>query len=349
MMAMCTIFVMAQNQENDQDDKNYVVNLKAAVRVDFIQDYWDSNLNKPTSGFKGKYLTIALDGYISKHFYYAYRQRLNRAPKDESFFDATDFAYISYRPNKHWDFSMGKQVVGIGGYEYDRAPIDLYFCSEYWNNIACYQLGASIAYNIGDGSDRLMAQVCESPYTVNHKDFLFAYNLMWYGHHDWFNSIYSLNAIEYETGKYIYYATLGNQFTFDNFRIQLDYMHRFAEGQKNFFDDISVMGELSYMIKNKVNVFGKASYDVNRSNVGGDFSVMPGTDLTRVGAGVEYYPLKNGRQDLRVFGYYSYSWGINGNPAGAIQNKQHLFGVGVKWQIDIISLTRKIFKGNEGA
>lgn len=35
------------------------------------------------------------------------------------------------------------------------------------------------------------------------------------------------------------------------------------------------MGEVSYMIKDKVNVFGKATYDVNKSGVEGDYSVLP--------------------------------------------------------------------------
>ena len=72
--------------------------------------------------------------------------------------------------------------------------------------------------------------------------------------------------------------------------------------------------------------------------------VKPGTELTRVGAGIEYYPLSKGRKDLRLFAHYSYSWGVNGNPSGAIKDNQHFWGVGLKWNMDIISLTKKIFK-----
>ena len=344
LLPLCALGASAQCKDKaDHEDHNRVVNVNAEVRIDFQQEYLDNELYKPNSGFKGKYLTIALDGHINKHFYYAYRQRLNRAHKDESFFDATDWVYISYRPNEHWDISAGKQVVGIGGYEYDRSPIDLYFNSEYWNNIACYQLGVSVTYAMGNGNDRLMAQVCESPYST-HQDFMFAYNLMWYGKHDWFNTIYSLNMTEFKPGEYIYYVVLGNEFKFDNFKFQIDYMNRATNGHAFFFKDFSIMGELSYMIKDKVNVFGKATYDVNKSGVEGDYSVMPGTELTRVGAGVEYYPLSKGRKDLRLFAHYSYSWGVNGNINGTIKDKQHFWGVGVKWNIDIISLTQKIFK-----
>ena len=55
-------------------DHNKVVNVQAQVRVDFMQDYWDGTLNKPTSGFKGKYInlfcifiTLKLGGVIFLH------------------------------------------------------------------------------------------------------------------------------------------------------------------------------------------------------------------------------------------------------------------------------------------
>ena len=334
LMAVCAILVNAQ--------ENSLVDLKAEVRFDYQREYLDGDAVKSNSGFKGKYLNVILNGTINEHFSYSYRQRLNKAHSSQSFFDATDWIHLTYKLNDQWKFNGGKQVVGIGGFEYDRAPIDLYFCSEYWNNIPCYQFGVSATYTTRKGNDSFMAQVCESPFNFHGND-LYAYNLMWYGSHGWYNSIWSVNAQEYASGKFIYYVALGNEFKMGNAKLQLDFMNRAAEGHAFFLKDCSVMGELSYMFNNKLNVYGKVTYDVNKTHSVGDLCVFPGTELTRVGAGLEFYPLKDGNRNLRFHAYFCQAFGKNGNEAGTMLPEQAIVDLGVKWKVDIIKLTNKIF------
>ena len=320
-----------------------LVNLQTEVRFDYQREYLDGDAVLPNSGFKGRYLNVILKGDISERFSYAYRQRLNKAHADQSFFDATDWIYLTYKVNDNLSLSGGKQVVGIGGYEYDRAPIDLYFCSEYWNNIPCYQFGVSATYTTNKGNDSFMAQVCESPFNFLNED-LYAYNLMWYGSHGWYNSIWSANAQEYAPGKFIYYLALGNEFKMGNAKLQLDFMNRATEGHAFFLKDCSVMGELSCFVNKKLNVYGKVTYDVNKTNSIGDLCVLPGTELTRVGAGLEYYPLPEGNRNIRLHAYFCQAFGQNGNPAGTMLPDQSFFDMGIKWKMDIYSLTNKIFK-----
>lgn len=334
LMAVCAIFVNAQ--------ENSLVDLKAEVRFDYQREYLDGDAVKSNSGFKGKYLNVILNGTINEHFSYSCRQRLNKAHSSQSFFDATDWIHLTYKLNDQWKFNGGKQVVGIGGFEYDRAPIDLYFCSEYWNNIPCYQFGVSATYTTRKGNDSFMAQVCESPFNFHGND-LYAYNLMWYGSHGWFNSIWSVNAQEYASGKFIYYIALGNEFKMGNAKLQLDFMNRATKDHAFFLKDCSVMGELSYMFNDKLNVYGKVTYDVNKTHSAGDLCVFPGTELTRVGAGLEFYPLKDGNRNLRFQAYFCQAFGKNGNEAGTMLPDQAIVDLGVKWKVDIIKLTNKIF------
>lgn len=337
---LCTCLTVASLATVSAQETKWL-NLQGEVRVDYQREYLDGDAVKSNSGFKGKFLNIMLSGQITDKFSYAYRQRLNKAHSDQSFFDATDWAYLTYQPNQHWALSGGKQVIGVGGYEYDRAPIDIYFCSEYWNNVSSYALGVSATYITGNGRDKFMAQVCQSPFDQKDVD-MYAYNLMWFGSHNWFNTIYSINAHEYRPGKFIYYLALGNEFKLGNATLQLDFMNRATEGHTLLFKDCSVMSELSYTIGKHVNVFGKVTYDVNRTGKDGDYCVHNGTELTRVGGGVEYYPLRDGNRNIRLHANFCYSWGTNSNEAGTMLPKQSIVDVGLKWKIDILSFTRKL-------
>lgn len=346
----CLIFIIgssvgSQNKLYAQGlEQSGPVNLQGEVRVDYQGDYVNGDYIKSNSGFKGKYVNVILFGNISKSFSYSYRQRLNKAHADQSFFDATDWAYLTWHANECWSISAGKQVVGIGGYEYDRAPIDLYFCSEFWNNIPCYQLGASVSYATKSGKDKFTFQVCESPFNMPN-EVMYGYSLMWYGSHGRFSTIYSANMFEYMPDEYICYIALGNEFSLgSNTKLRVDLMNRATDRHAFFFKNCSVMGELAYNVKDKLNIFGKAVYDVNKTDVPGDYCILPGTELTRVGAGVEFYPLPKGNRSVRLHATYCYTFGENGNPAGTSLPEQSLFSIGLKWKIDIVSIAKRIVK-----
>lgn len=318
------------------------LNMHFEVRGDYQREYVDGETIKGNSGFKGKFFNIIINGTIAEKWTYSYRQRLNKPNKDATFFDATDWLHLTYSPTTRWQFSAGKQVVGIGGFEYDRAPIDILFGSEYWANIPCYRWGVSAAHIFPKGNDKLMFQVCTSPFDQSGND-MYAYNLLWSGRHEWFTSLYSINLLECQPGKYITYLTLGNQFQIGNACLQLDLMNRATDEHAFFFKDCSVIAELSYLFGQQVNVFGKVSYDVNRTRSTADLCVMPGTEITRIGGGVEYFPLK-GSRNLRFHASGGYSFGTNSNLNGSLQDNQAFFNLGIKWRIDLIDTARKVLK-----
>lgn len=316
-----------------------ILKLRGEVRGDYQREYLSGEAVKSQSGFRGSYLNLRLDGSLSRTFSYSFRHRLNKADKGNHFFDATDWVYLTYKPSDRWEFAGGKQVVGIGGYEYDRAPIDLYFCSEYWNNVPCYQWGGSVAYTTKSGADKFLFQLCQSPFDTPTDD-LYALNLMWYGSHGPLGTIYSANLIEYLPGQFITYLALGHKFTFGKFSVELDWMNRATRHQKFFFYDTSVMGELSWQACEQLRVFGKVTYDVNRSNEAGDYCVLPGTELTRMGGGLEYFPLRKTNQEVRIHAGCCYAYGRNSNPAGTTQPKQTYFNMGLTWKTNLLSLKK---------
>lgn len=327
--------VYAEDVETDEK----ILNLRVEARVDWRGDWLDGSTVKDDTGFSGRYLNLRLDGNITHNLSYSWRQRFNKPHKDSSFFDATDWIYLNYNLDR-WSFAGGKQVVAIGGWEYDRAPIDLYGCSVFWNNIPCYELGASVALSVSK-DDRLSFQFCQSPFYLSTNRNMYAYNLMWNGSHGCFTPIYSANLIEYAPGHYINYLALGNKFSFNKVNVELDVMNRAASHQTFLFKDMSVMAELQYHLTDKWNVYGKFTYDVNKSGTDADLTVLNGTELKMLGAGVEFMPFVNARHVLRFHASGFYSWGNNANSADLMQNKTFTCNVGVTWYMNILSLNRK--------
>lgn len=312
-----------------------VEKLTVEARADYVRNSVDGENIKSESGFKGEYLNVKLSGHITDKFSYSMRQRLNKSAYDSNFFDATDWLLLNYSPDYHVTLSAGKQIILIGGYEYDRPPIDLYYCSEFWNNIPCYEWGASAQYRFSK-RDRVVAQLCRSPYQRRYDNAeLYAYNLIWYGQHGIWNTIWSANMAEWNENRYISFIALGNRFNFSrHWQIELDFMNRAANHQTYFLRDCSVIGELCYKPSSRLNITAKVSYDVNRTHHAADLSVMPGTELTRVGAGVEYFPAD--ADDVRIHANYCYTAGRNGNPEGALKDKQSIIDVGLTWRLNII-------------
>lgn len=319
---------------------NELMTLRIETRLDYMQEYVDDFKINSNSGFKGKYLNIRMDGKLTDGLSYSYRQRLNKPNVNTSFFDATDWLTLTYKYN-NWSVSGGKQIVAIGGYEYDRPPIDVYFASEYWNNIACYQMGVSGAYTTSDGKDQVLFQFCESPFRKNAlnalNDEMFAYNLMWYGNHGFFSTMYSVNFIEYLPGKYINYIALGNRFTFGKFALELDIMNRAMSGSEFLMNDYSVMGELSWKPVDRLNVFVRATYDRNKT-VAGDLCVAPGTDLVRAGAGVEFYPMKNVK-NFRLHLNCCYTDGDSPSTT-VLRPQQTIVDAGLTWYMNLLTIKR---------
>lgn len=335
LAALFCAVVFAQEQK--------LLNLGLQARGDYQREYIDDNAVDENCGFKGKFFNVVADGEIGGGFSYSVRHRLNKEHADATFFDATDWLYLTYRKD-NWELSAGKQVVYIGGFEYDAAPINLYFCSEWWNHIPCYRWGGIVSYTrqSDESSDKFSLQLCESPFRTDLQEDMFAYNFMWAGSHDWFSTIYSVNFMEYLPGKYINYISLGNRFHLGRFTIDLDLMNRAASGQAFLGKDFSVIGKIDWAATDKMNVFAKASYDVNNSDTGKDFLVHADTEITRVGAGIEYYPLRDsegkGRSDVRIHAVGSYSFGDNTNPAGVLLDNQTYVSVGITWKMNLLSI-----------
>lgn len=316
-----------------------LINLELQARVDYMHEQIDGRKIAPNSGFKGRFLNIYLSGRIDEHFSYSYRQRLNKEHLDRSFFDATDWIYLTYAPSERWSFSAGKLVVNIGGWEYDRAPIDIHFYSEQNSHIACYQMGVSATHTFGGGRDRLSFQLAESPFSVEDEN-LYGLHLLWSGHHGVLKTLYSVSAMEYDSGEYIWYIALGNRLELGNVALELDLTNRAGSDQTFLLRDCTATAEAIWSVNERLNLVGKVTYDVNRTHSAADCLILPGTELTRIGGGVEFYPLKTNRS-ICLHANYCRTFGTNTNPVGVLQPKQGIVDVGIRWRMNLMRFTPK--------
>ncbi len=315
-----------------------LLHVGADVRVDWQNISYDGHTSDGMSGFRGKYFMLRADGNLGSGFSYSWRQRLNKAHSDQSFFDATDWAYVNYASG-NWNFQAGKQMVYVGGWEYDRRPIDLYACSVFWNNVNAFEMGVSASYALS-GHDNLMAQVCQSPFFTATNRNMYAYNIMWTGSHGIFHPLWSVNMIEYIPGHWINYIALGNKFNFGSVSLELDMMNRAASGQTFLLKDCSVMGELSWRPVENWTLWGKFTYDVNHSGTSSDMTVLDGTEMKMAAVGAEFYPLKSARHALRLHADVGYSWGKNTNSGDLWQNRTLQVDAGITWNMDFLNIKR---------
>ena len=367
-VAVAALSLTSAAAQQGYEKSNEIFRLGVESRFDYLNEAIDGNEVYGASGFAVRYFNLRMDGQIAPKFTYSWRQRFSRPNTDGSFVNNTDWFHLTYKATENWSLSAGKQVVMIGGWEYDRAPIEIYYCSEYWNNVNCFQLGASATYTTDKGNDSFTFQICQSPYdkmALNyHSELatdkkyccedctpeiitklgdLYAYNLYYFGSHGCYKAIHSVNLVEYQKGKFDAYFVLGNQFKFGNSTLELDFMNRGTTTEEFMLKNYSIMAELSHTIAQRVNLFAKVTYDKAGAEAKPLF-VHPNTDLTRFGGGVEYYPMGHlGNRDLRLHAAYVYNMGEN-HAGGVAKDKGSFFTFGITWKIDVLQGLKSALK-----
>ena len=330
----CTcVYADAQEQK--------VVNIQLDARGSYKREYVDGHAVNQNSGFKGDLIDVVINGNLSSRFGYMYRQRLNGINKDRTFFEATDFLYLRYQATRHMAILGGKWALMLGGWEFDAKPIDVFQLNEYAYHIPCYEWGVNMILNTDNGKDQWVAQVCESPFRKIYEDAkgqsadMYAYNLIWYGHHGRLHTIWSTNLIEYAPGHYSHFISLGNKVNIaDKVDCYVDIQNRASTGQRFLLSDCSIYGKVMYRPTEKLDVYARVGYDVNQSGTDKDQTLSDGTEITTVGGGVNYYPLKD--KTLRFHATYNYSFGKNTTPEAFLQNKQSLIDVGMSWAMKVL-------------
>ena len=317
--------------------------------------------NRVVSGgaacFGGDGLYLNVDGKISKHFSYSLCQKFFSANgEDDAVFDNTDWMTLSYDVGS-FTFTAGKDVLMLGSYEYDAYDIDSYFDmnSMFYNSFSSYQWGAKAMWTNKSETSSLAFQVTTSPFSyAPREDALFSYNLGWYGAWDFYESIWSVNFMEYEPGMYVKVLAMGNMFYIGNLSLGLDCIMRGADISSVGKNEITVNFMPSYEFGDKVRLFGKVGWESSSADLSYDFwgeylsledmeamneecqstlpaFLLPNQDYWFYGAGVELFPIKNSR-DVRLHAM----WASNN------YTSRHTINVGLTWKFDVTGAIKRV-------
>ena len=347
VFSLCATTVFAQMTK----DNNFGINkLKLEVRTDF-DCFSEGEL--VYSGFTGKYLNFIIAGDINEKLYYAYRQRINKVQNEANFFDATDYLYLGWRITKNISMTAGKEIVAMGGVEYDLAPIDVYFHSRFWDNFNCYRFGTNLEFTTNNRKNTFTFQFTNSPFDNGIVyGSLYNYSIHWRANYKHFGPVCSVNMYEYKKGNFLNIIALGTSFQFGHVCGYVDIANR-AHGNQSqfFFEDYTFIGRLGIrFMKDKMHLFVKGGCDINDSqdyttlgfNAIHDICVLPGTDVNFYGSGIEFYPIQ-GRNEIRLHAFFAIS-DVQKSPEisnglltiSKIDNTSYQVNLGLTWRLNYI-------------
>ena len=249
-------------------------------------------------------MNFHLKGHFTPNLHYRLRQRFTKPLYDPKYpLNCTDILTLTWDINPHWTLEGGKFPVFIGGYEWEDAPIDIYYHSDFSETIpAVYAFGGRVYYHLNE-KQLLLMEVTQSLLADGHAD-VWNVDVGWEGQFaKWWKTIWGVNVMDDYYRHLMCYVALGNRFEVGPAALELDGIYRRSLKQKHAGIDLSLIARFTYTVGRCVINF-KGGYDVNNaSNVDPDgipydLTVAPGTSYLWASGGVEYFPLKN--NDIRI-------------------------------------------------
>lgn len=320
---------------------------KLEVRADGEITTTDST---PNLGFHGKYFNFMLGGDLSGGFSYYFKQRIVANPGSVTFFDNTDFLYLDYMPTQNWRLRFGKDAMALGGFEYDASPIDVYFPTNIWRNIYCFQLAFSGAYITDDGNHTFIAQVSNSPYinynNLNYDAGLVAYNLYWAGNMGHFHTLWSTSMVEYKWNNYLNMTMLGMKLIYDKWDLYFDFMHH-ALAINDWGKNFGFVSCANYYFTDRFNIFVKGMYEQNKSSetlgssVSMDHQLAAGHTTARYGLGFEWFPSEAKNVRLHIYGCRMTDSYTDATTGKDVTDASWNFNIGATWTMDFYKLFKK--------
>lgn len=291
LLAACVCFPPALRAQQTHVDE-----VSVDARATFHQQ---TELGVYDSHFQGDYFNIHILGHLTDNISFRIRQRMNKKIDEQNPFNATDFLWINWQTRSKWSFTLGKQAILVGGYEFDSPPIEVYYYSAFLSHLYQYYAFGAAAHYTYAPDQQIVFQFSPSPISSGLQD-AYSYNLYWSGRptKHW-KTLWSFNIVEDEFHRKMNYIALGNKFPLGDLVVDLDLMNRASFKQERYlFSDWTVIMKAIWTI-GKWNLCTKVGYEQNdAANVDEtgrsyDTALPAGHNYLYGGCGVEYFPLGN--------------------------------------------------------
>ncbi|MDL2264985.1 OprO/OprP family phosphate-selective porin [Parabacteroides sp. OttesenSCG-928-G07] len=313
------------------------------TRVDLQADLNSSDLENLT--FHGQTIKLWIVGEVVPGVRYRVRQRLNKPQtlQREGYSTATDQAWIALDAGKHFTFTIGKQSVQFGTFEYDYNPADIYQPTMTFDDLDAYKTGLDIAYKVAKQTFHLQFVNSDATQFANYeyRNKAMAALLLWEG--DLFNSLlktrWGVGSFQHSKKKFYNWLTLGTQLNLGHFTTELDYYL----GPRNM-DYGSVVGVSDlgsrYVRDQSLALNFKYNFGKWRPFLKGTWNQRHDKDFGSnayeslgIQAVVEFYPFTNQyTKDLRFHAAYAYgNTDFQGEFNNLSSKDTHMILVGTRW------------------
>lgn len=326
ILTLCFISIsgFSQHKESDNiidkllwDDK--MLNIMVDTRMDLQAEINNKDLDN--IGFRAQTFRLWLTGEIVPGIRYRYRHRFNKPQTPlirDNFSSATDHAWIAFDAGKDWTFTVGKQSVQLGTFEYDYNGADIYLSTMVNGDFDLYKTGVNVAYKFSEQIINLQVVNSDAPQFASeeYKNKAFAMNLLWQGNlfNETIKTRWAYGLFQHSKSKFYNWLTLGTQLNIRQFTAELDY---FLGNRNMDYGSIVDNTELGtrYVQDQSIGLNLKYNFGKWKPAVKGTWNqrydkVFKTNAYESMGlqAALEFYPFTNPLiKDLRFHLAYSYS------------------------------------------
>lgn len=214
-----------------------------------------------------------------------------------------DMCYMEYSTGS-WAFTLGKDVLTIGGYEFDEWDWNTHtgLASPLWSYMPCFQWGGKITYTTPSEQNSFSLQMATSPYGEHpFSSGLWTYSLGWIGEYENWGLIGSFSALEMGASSYQLLACLGVNAqlgSWGDLTIDWNNTGAYNELDWSFLDGNCFQSKLTITTVDSWDFSVKGIY-----NVVPEGSILPSS--WTLGGIAHFYPIENS-EDLRLHAYIAY-------------------------------------------